>query len=98
VRQMRTDEQKRALSDRDGHAALHILRHLLGGRAVTAQGKLLTRSPNRGMFCAVAGKLGRSVGRKRLAPEVDGRLRESGVRARGLAEGEDVRLDARIEE
>jgi hypothetical protein len=32
-------------------AALDVLRHLLGGRAVAAQGKLLTCSPNRGMFC-----------------------------------------------
>jgi hypothetical protein len=32
-------------------AALHVLRHLLGGRAVAAQGKLLTWSPNRRMFC-----------------------------------------------
>jgi hypothetical protein len=61
VRRMRTDEHKRALRDRDGQAP-DVLSHLLGGRAVAAQGKLLARSPNRGMFCAVARKLGRSVG------------------------------------
>jgi hypothetical protein len=58
-----THEQKRALPGRDGQAALHALRHLLGGRAVAAQGKLRTRFPlTEGMFCTVARKLGRSVG------------------------------------
>jgi hypothetical protein len=40
-----THEQKRALRDRDGQAALHVLRHLIGGRAIAAQGELLTRFP-----------------------------------------------------
>ena len=46
----RTSRSGRCATATD-NPALHVLRHLLGGRAVAAQGKLLTWSPNRRMFC-----------------------------------------------
>ena len=60
-----TEGQKRALRDREGQLALHVLRHLLGARAAAFPSTVKTFPLTEPTFQAVARRLGRPVGIKR---------------------------------